>query len=137
VSGGDPLFNNGIDLAVVLIVIAKVLVIFVFLMVGVLFMVWFERKVISDMQNRIGPARAGPWGTLQALADGIKLFFKEDLLPRDADRRVFRLAPYLSIMPAFAAFAIIPVGGVISIAGHKTYMQLADQIGRASCRERV
>ena len=125
-SGGDPLFNNGIDLAVVLIVIAKVLVVFAFLMVSVLFMVWFERKVISDMQNRIGPDRAGPWGTLQALADGIKLFFKEDLLPRDADRRVFRLAPYLSIMPAFAAFAIIPVGGVISIAGHKTYLQLAD-----------
>jgi NADH-quinone oxidoreductase subunit H len=126
VSPGDPLFQNGIDLAVVLIVIAKVLVIFAFLMVGVLFMVWFERKVIADMQDRIGPNRAGPFGMLQALADGIKLFFKEDLLPDEADRRVFRVAPYLSIMPAFAAFAIIPVGGTISIAGHKTYMQLAD-----------
>ena len=95
-------------------------------MVAVMFMVWFERKVISDMQNRIGPNRAGPWGMLQTLADGIKLFFKEDLLPDQADRRVFRLAPYLSIVPAFAAFAIVPIGGTISIAGHETYLQLAD-----------
>ncbi len=123
---GDPLYANGINLAVILIVVAKVLVIFAFLMVSVLFMVWFERKVISDMQSRIGPDRAGPWGLLQTLADGIKLFFKEDLLPDRADRRVFRLAPYLSIVPAFLAFAVIPVGGTISIAGHKTILQLAD-----------
>jgi NADH-quinone oxidoreductase subunit H len=126
VSGGDPLFADGVDLAVVLIVMAKVLVIFGFLMVGVMLMVWFERKIVSDMQNRIGPSRAGPWGLLQTMADGIKLFFKEDLLPREADRRVFRLAPYLSIIPAFGAFAIVPLGGTISIAGHDTYLQLAD-----------
>jgi NADH-quinone oxidoreductase subunit H len=123
---GDPLYADGINLAVILIVLAKVLVIFAFLMVSVLFMVWFERKVISDMQSRIGPDRAGPWGLLQTLADGIKLFFKEDLLPDRADRRVFRLAPYLSIVPAFLAFAVIPVGGTISVFGHKTIMQLAD-----------
>ncbi len=123
---GDPLFANGVDLAVVLIVLLKVIVVFVFLLVAVMFMVWFERKVISDMQNRIGPDRAGPWGILQTLADGTKLFFKEDLLPAGADRRVFLLAPYLSIVPAFAAFAIVPIGGTISIAGHETYLQLAD-----------
>jgi NADH-quinone oxidoreductase subunit H len=123
---GDPLYANGMSLAVLLIVALKVIVVFAFLMVAVLFMVWFERKVISDMQSRIGPDRAGPWGLLQTLADGIKLFFKEDLLPDKADRRIFRLAPYLSIVPAFAAFAIIPVGGTISIAGHRTFLQLAD-----------
>jgi len=123
---GDPLFSDGINLAVLLIVALKVLIVFAFLLVSVLLMVWFERKVISDMQNRIGPDRAGPWGLLQTLADGIKLFFKEALLPDQADRRVFRLAPYLSIVPAFAAFAVIPVGGTISIAGHKTFLQLAD-----------
>ncbi|MBW3649035.1 MAG: NADH-quinone oxidoreductase subunit NuoH [Actinobacteria bacterium] len=95
-------------------------------MVAVLFMVWFERKVISDMQNRIGPNRAGPWGILQSLADGIKLFFKEDLLPEKADRRVFRLAPYLSAVPAFLSFAIVPIGGVVSIFGRETRLQLAD-----------
>jgi NADH-quinone oxidoreductase subunit H len=123
---GDPLFEEGIDLAVVLIVAGKVLVIFGFLLVAVLFMVWFERKVISDMQSRIGPNRAGPWGLLQTLADGTKLFFKEDLMPDRADRRVFRLAPFLSIVPAFAAFAVVPFGGTISIAGHRTHLQLAD-----------
>jgi NADH-quinone oxidoreductase subunit H len=123
---GDPLFSDGINLAVLLIVALKVLIVFAFLLVSVLLMVWFERKVISDMQSRIGPDRAGPWGLFQTLADGIKLFFKEALLPEQADRRVFRLAPYLSIVPAFAAFAVIPVGGTISIAGHHTYLQLAD-----------
>jgi len=122
----DPLFANGIDLAVVLIVVLKVVVTFVFLLVGVLMMIWFERKIISDMQNRIGPNRAGPWGLLQSLADGIKIFFKEDLLPEQADPPVFRLAPYLSTVTAFAAFAVIPIGGTISIAGHKTFLQLAD-----------
>src|SRR5215203_2438980 len=123
---GDPLYADGIDATVLLIVAAKVLIVFGFLMVSVLFMVWFERKVISDMQSRIGPDRAGPWGLLQTLADGIKLFFKEDLLPDQADRRVFRLAPFLSIVPAFAAFAVVPFGGTISIAGHRTHLQLAD-----------
>ncbi len=123
---GDPLFDEGINTAVLLIVAAKVLVVFAFLMVSVLFMVWFERKVISDMQSRIGPDRAGPWGIGQTLADGIKLFFKEALLPDRADRRVFRLAPFLAIVPAFLTFAIVPFGGTISIAGHRTHLQLAD-----------
>jgi NADH-quinone oxidoreductase subunit H len=126
VTAGDPLFAEGIDLTVVLIVLGKVLVVFVFLLVAVMMMIWAERKVISDMQARIGPDRAGPWGMLQTIADGIKLFFKEDLLPEKADKKVFRLAPYLSAVPAFASFAIIPVGGTISIAGRETYLQLAD-----------
>src|ERR671919_1201650 len=111
---GDPLYADGIDLAVFLIVAGKVLVVFAFLMVSVLFMVWFERKVISDMQSRIGPDRAGPWGLLQTLADGIKLFFKEDLLPERADRRVFRLAPLLALVPAFVTFSVIPIGGAFT-----------------------
>jgi NADH-quinone oxidoreductase subunit H len=123
---GDPLFDEGINGAVLLIVGAKVLVVFAFLMVSVLFMVWFERKLISDMQSRIGPDRAGPWGIGQTLADGIKLFFKEALLPDRADRRVFRLAPFLAIVPAFLTFAVVPFGGTISIAGHRTHLQLAD-----------
>jgi NADH-quinone oxidoreductase subunit H len=122
----DPLFADGVDLAVVLIVVLKVVVTFVFLLVSVLMMIWFERKVISDMQNRIGPNRAGPWGLLQSLADGIKIFFKEDLLPSQADPPVFHLAPYVSTVCAFSAFAVIPVGGTISIAGHETFLQLAD-----------
>jgi NADH-quinone oxidoreductase subunit H len=78
------------------------------------------------MQNRIGPDNAGPWGILQTLADGIKLFFKEQTIPDSADRTVFKLAPYLSVLPAFLAFSIIPIGGEVSILGHQTYLQLAD-----------
>ena len=76
--------------------------------------IWGMRKVIADMQNRIGPNRAGPYGVLQTLADGIKLFFKEQSIPTTADRPVFRLAPYLSIMPAFLLFCIVPIGGTVS-----------------------
>ena len=122
----DPLLEGDIDLTVVLIVIGKTIVIFVLLLVAVMFYIWFMRKVIADMQNRIGPASAGPFGILQTLADGIKLFFKEQSEPSSADRPVYLLAPYLSIIPAFLAFAIVPIGGTVSIAGHVTELQLAD-----------
>lgn len=124
--GSDPLFSNGITLAVILIVLVKVVVAFAVLLVSVLLMIWFERKLISDMQNRIGPNRAGPYGILQTLADGMKLFFKEDLIPDSADRFVFKLAPFLSVVPAFLVFAIVPVGGMIHIFGHTTELQVAD-----------
>jgi NADH-quinone oxidoreductase subunit H len=124
--GADPLFADGVDGTVVLIVAIKVVVAFTALLVSVMLMVWFERKLVSDMQNRIGPNRAGKWGLLQTLADGIKLFFKEDLLPDNADRRIFRLAPYLSLVPAFLAFAVVPIGGQITLFDKTTRLQLAD-----------
>ena len=82
---GDPLFYFGLNWQVWLITIVKCLVAFVGLLVATAMMIWFERKVISDMQSRVGPNRAGPWGLLQTLADGTKLVFKEDLLPDRAD----------------------------------------------------
>ena len=124
--GADPLLEGDLDLTVILIVIGKTIVIFAVLLISVLFYVWFMRKVIADMQNRIGPQRAGPFGILQTLADGIKLFFKEQSEPTTADRPVYLLAPYLSILPAFLAFAIVPIGGTVSIAGRTTELQLAD-----------
>lgn len=124
--GADPLFSHGITLTVLLIVVIKVVVAFAALLVSVLLMIWFERKLISDMQNRIGPNRAGPFGILQTLADGIKLFFKEDLIPDSADRAVFKIAPYLSLIPAFLVFTIVPVGGIVHIFGHTTELQVAD-----------
>jgi NADH-quinone oxidoreductase subunit H len=90
---------------------AKVLVIFVLALVGTMFMVWFERKVVAGMQNRVGPNKAGPKGLLQTLADGTKLFFKEDLLPSQADKWVFRLSPFLAFVPAFLVWSVIPLGG--------------------------
>jgi NADH-quinone oxidoreductase subunit H len=125
-AAGDPLFSRGIDTTVVLILIGKTVATFALLLVAVMLYIWFLRKVIADMQNRIGPDQAGPFGILQTLADGIKLFFKEQSMPETADRWVFRLAPYMSILPAFLAFSIIPIGGTVTIAGHRTYLQLAD-----------
>jgi NADH-quinone oxidoreductase subunit H len=122
----DPLFAGGVGLAVLVTVVIKVLVMFAVLLVAVMMMIWFERKVISDMQNRIGPNRAGPYGMLQTLADGIKLFFKEDLLPAEADSFVFKLAPYLALLPALLIFTIVPVGGVVTIAHHVVELQVAD-----------
>jgi len=124
--GTDPLYAKGIGWVVLLIVLVKVLVVFGALMVSVMLMIWFERKVISDMQSRIGPNRAGPFGIAQTLADGIKLFFKEDLIPDKADRFVFKLAPYLTVIPAFLAFAIVPIGGEVTLFGHTFELQLAD-----------
>jgi len=122
----DPLYAHGVGWWVLIVDIIKVLVVFGALLVSVMMMIWFERKVISDMQARIGPNRAGPFGLLQSMADGIKLFFKEDLLPERADRLVFKLAPYLSIVPALIAFSIVPIGGEVTIAGHTFELQLAD-----------
>jgi NADH-quinone oxidoreductase subunit H len=82
------MLDGPFGLKVVLIVILKTLVTFGILLVSVMLMIWFERKLIGDMQNRIGPNRAGPFGMLQTLADGIKLFFKEDLIPDRANGRV-------------------------------------------------
>jgi NADH-quinone oxidoreductase subunit H len=122
----DPLFFSGVHWVELLIVVIKVLVSFVVLLVSVLLMIWFERKLISDMQSRIGPNRAGPFGLLQTLADGIKLFFKEDLVPERADSFVFKLAPFLALIPALLIFTVVPVGGEVTIAGHTFELQVAD-----------
>jgi NADH-quinone oxidoreductase subunit H len=126
IAAGDPLSQNGVNWIVLLITLIKVLVGFGVCLGSVTLMIWFERKVISDMQSRIGPNRAGPWGLAQTLADGIKLFFKEDLIPDRADRFVFKLAPFLSLVPALVVFAIVPVGGVITIGHYTTELQVAD-----------
>ncbi|MBA9001408.1 NADH-quinone oxidoreductase subunit NuoH [Thermomonospora cellulosilytica] len=104
----------------------KVLAIFVFLVLTVLLSMWVERRVIGRMQLRVGPNRAGPFGLLQGLADGIKLALKEDIVPRGVDKVVFVLAPVISATPAFIAFSIIPFGPTVSIFGHQTPLQGTD-----------
>jgi NADH-quinone oxidoreductase subunit H len=123
---GDPLFFTGLHWGDLLVLVVRVLVAFVVLLVATALMIWFERKVISDMQSRIGPNRAGPWGLLQTLADGTKLIFKEDLVPEQSDSFTFKLAPYLSTIPAFVTFAVVPVGGIIRLGSHTFELQVAD-----------
>jgi NADH-quinone oxidoreductase subunit H len=104
----------------------KVLAIFVFLLVTTLLMIWAERRVIGRMQQRSGPNRAGKFGLLQSLVDGIKLPLKEDIIPRGVDKILFVMAPALSAIPAFISFSIIPFGPIVSIFHHHTPLQLAD-----------
>lgn len=106
--------------------LVKALLLFVYLLVSVLLMIWFERRVIGRMQQRPGPNRTGPFGLLQSLADGMKSMFKEDVIPKNADRLIFTLAPILFATMAFVSFAIIPLGGTVRMFGHTTPLQLTD-----------
>jgi NADH-quinone oxidoreductase subunit H len=104
----------------------KVLAVFVFLMVITLFNIWYERRAVSWMQQRVGPNRVGPQGLLQSLADGVKLALKEDIIPKAADKAVFILAPIITCTGAFLAFTVIPIGPEVSIFGEHTVLQVTD-----------
>ena len=106
--------------------LVKALLVFIFLMINTLLVIWFERRVIGRMQQRPGPNRAGPFGLLQTLADGMKLALKEDLIPKNADKVVFLLAPVIAGTMAFVSFSIIPMGPMVSMFGHRTPLQLTD-----------
>jgi NADH-quinone oxidoreductase subunit H len=108
------------------LVILKVVAIFAMLVLLTLFTIWWERRVVSRMQHRIGPNRVGPQGLLQSLMDGIKLALKEEIIPKSAHLAVYWLAPVISATMAFLAFAVIPFGPTVSIFGTETPLQLTD-----------
>ena len=104
----------------------KSLVIVVTMLTAFAYMTWVERKTIARLQTRYGPNRVGPFGLLQPLADGIKLIFKEELIPAQADRVIFILAPVLTVVPALLIFAVIPMGGTIPLGDAQIALGLAD-----------
>ncbi len=106
------------------VILLKAVLIFVILVVLTLFNIWFERRVVARMQHRIGPNVNGPFGLLQSLADGVKLALKEDIIPTAADKAVFLIAPVISTVPAFLAFAVIPFGPEVTIPFTDTTTQL-------------
>ncbi|MEQ3550461.1 NADH-quinone oxidoreductase subunit NuoH [Pseudonocardia nematodicida] len=108
------------------LIIIKVVGLFALGVVLTLFMINWERKVVGRMQQRPGPNRTGPGGWLQSLADGLKLAFKEDIMPANADKKVFFVAPIIATIPAFVAFSVIPFGGEVTMFGHQTVLQLVD-----------
>lgn len=114
--GNDPIW----------LVLLKTLMVFVMLVLIVLLTIWAERRVVSAMQHRVGPNRAGPFGLLQTLMDGFKLAFKEEIIPRKVSLGVYILAPIISATTAFAAFSVIPFGPEVSIFGQETVLQLTD-----------
>ncbi len=97
------------------LVLVKALFAFVLLMVLTLFTIVYERKVVGLMQHRKGPTMNGPFGSLQSLADGMKLMFKEDFTPKAAERVVFTIAPFVSAIPAVVAISVIPIAGIVKV----------------------
>lgn len=120
----DPVPGFGTDPG--WLIALKVVLVFVVLVLFTLFNVWAERRVVARMQQRPGPNRVGPLGLLQSLADGVKLALKEDIIPTNADKAVYWLAPVISVVPAFLTFAVIPLGPEVSIFGETTQLQLTD-----------
>ncbi len=106
----------------------KAVLVFVVLVLLTLFNIWFERRVVARMQHRIGPNVHGPFGLLQSLADGVKLALKEDIVPKAADKAVYVLAPVISTIPAFMAWAVIPLGPSVHVpfTDRSTPLQLTD-----------
>lgn len=104
----------------------KSVIIIIFLLTGFAYTTWLERRFIARIQVRIGPNRAGPLGLLQPVADGIKLFFKEDIIPEQADKVIFTLAPAITAVPALIILAVVPFGGEVTLFGHTTNLGLAD-----------
>jgi NADH-quinone oxidoreductase subunit H len=103
----------------------KVVVILFILLTAIAYLVWMERKVIAHIQSRWGPYRVGPHGLLQPLADGLKFLFKEDIVPAEANRFVYWLAPFLGFTLAFLSISVIPFGASFKFRGHELF-QITD-----------
>jgi len=113
-------------MAGLIIVIVKIAVAFGSLILIAAYITWMERRVFALVQVRYGPNRVGPAGLLQPIADGIKLMFKETIIPMQADKFVYFLAPAITLIPALAAFAVVPFGDSLTLFGQKIDMVVAD-----------
>ncbi len=113
-------------LAIIVIAFIKIVIVIVALLTAFAYLTYVERKVQARIQVRIGPDRAGPWGLLQPIADAIKMIMKEDIIPDQADKPLFIIAPALSVIMALFAFGAIPIGPPIELFGQKIEMAIAN-----------
>ena len=123
----------GLPVAYYIAMVAKVLVAFVFVLLTVAYATYAERKIIGHMQVRLGPMRTGWHGLLQPIADGLKLFFKEEIVPSQSSKFAFLVAPLVALIPAFISFAVIPFGDQVTVFGYQVPLQIAgyyDQSGQ-------
>ncbi len=104
----------------------KVVMVVMAVMTGCAYSTWLERKVVARMQNRLGPTYAGPAGLLQPIADAIKLIFKEDIIPRNAERVTYFLAPVIAFVPAVLIFAVVPFAADTELFGREIKMVISD-----------
>ncbi|MBN2644822.1 MAG: NADH-quinone oxidoreductase subunit NuoH [Desulfuromonadaceae bacterium] len=110
----------------VTVMLAKILAVFIVVILIVAYATYAERKIIGRMQTRLGPTMTGPLGLLQPIADGLKLFFKEDIIPAQASKFAFVLAPMMILVPAFITIAVVPFGGNVVVGGYTVPLQIAD-----------
>jgi NADH-quinone oxidoreductase subunit H len=113
-------------LAYIVIASIKIFLVFSAVQIMIISMIWLERKIMAHMQVRLGPMRVGPHGLLQPIADGIKLLFKEDIIPQKANKLLFLLAPVMTLVPALITFAVIPFGDKVKILGHSINLVITD-----------
>ena len=98
------------------------------LLTGFAYLTLMERRVLGRIQSRIGPNRAGPKGILQPVADGIKLIFKEELIPAEADKFIFILAPVVTVIPALIILAVVPFGGTVQVFGRQVALGVSGNV---------
>ncbi len=110
----------------ILVPFIKGIVILLILLTGTAYLTLFERKLIARFQVRLGPNRAGPYGILQPLADAVKLFLKEEVIPGHVNKPVYLLAPMLAMIPALALFAVVPLGPDIELFGRRIPLHMGD-----------
>jgi NADH-quinone oxidoreductase subunit H len=109
-----------------IISLIKIVLVLLVILTTVANLVYMERKISAFIQNRIGPNRVGPWGLLQAPADVLKLFIKEDIVPSKANHAIHTLAPIISITVAMSTFAVVPFGDTIHLFGRDIKLLIAD-----------
>jgi len=113
-------------LAFIIITLIKILVVFVVFLLMIAYLTWLERKLLGHFQVRLGPMRVGPHGLLQPIADGVKLLFKEEIVPANVSKFIYNLAPLLVFIPALIIVAVIPFGDDLTLFGQKIDLVISD-----------